>query len=106
MTATVRLDEKLEFKLNNLANTLHKKKSDIIREAIEQYVTSVEKEKKSKLQLAIEKTKDIDKKEIIKTEISISASCLNLIQYPVTFALPNCAPNCCARSNLFRIPIK
>ena len=28
MTATVRLDEKLEFKLNNLANTLHKKKSD------------------------------------------------------------------------------
>ena len=63
MTATVRLDEKLEFKLNNLANTLHKKKSDIIREAIEQYVSSVEKEKKFKVQMAIEKTKDIDKKE-------------------------------------------
>lgn len=26
MTATVRLDEKLESKLNNLANTLHKKR--------------------------------------------------------------------------------
>ena len=63
MTATVRLDEKLEFKLNNLANTLHKKKSDIIREAIEQYVSSAEKEKKFKVQMAIEKTKDIDKKE-------------------------------------------
>uniref|UniRef100_UPI00404799AE hypothetical protein n=1 Tax=Aliarcobacter sp. TaxID=2321116 RepID=UPI00404799AE len=39
MTVTVRL----ESKLNNLANTLHKKKSDIIREVIEQYVNSVEK---------------------------------------------------------------
>ena len=35
MTVTVKLDEKSESKLNNLANTLHKKKSDIIREAIE-----------------------------------------------------------------------
>ena len=41
MTASVRLDEKLESKLNNLANTLHKKKRDIIREAIEQYINSV-----------------------------------------------------------------
>ncbi len=63
MTVTVRLDKNLESKLNNLANTLHKKKSDIISEAIEQYVSSVEKEKKFKLQMAIEKTKDIDKKE-------------------------------------------
>ena len=72
MTATVRLDEKLEFKLNNLANILHKKKSDIIREAIEQYVNSVEKAKKSKLQLAIEKTKDIDKKEFSDFEDTIN----------------------------------
>lgn len=35
MTVTAKLDEKSESKLNNLANTLHKKKSDIIREAIE-----------------------------------------------------------------------
>ena len=72
MTATVRLDEKLEFKLNNLANTLHRKKSDIIREAIEQYVNSVEKAKKSKMQLAIEKTKDIDKKEFSDFEDTIT----------------------------------
>lgn len=68
MVATVRLDEKLEFKLNNLAKTLHKKKSEIIREAIEQYVNSAEKAKKSKLQMAIEKTKDIDKKEFADFE--------------------------------------
>lgn len=63
MIATVRLDEKLEHRLNNIAKILHKKKSEIIREAIEQYANSVEKVKKSKLQMAIEKTKDIDKKE-------------------------------------------
>lgn len=63
MTATVRLDEKLEHRLNNIARMLHKKKSEVIREAIEQYANSVEKAKKSRLQMAIEKTKDIDKKE-------------------------------------------
>lgn len=51
MTATVRLDEKLETRLNNIAQMLHKKKSEVIREAMEQYANS------------IEKTKDIDKKE-------------------------------------------
>lgn len=63
MTATVRLDEKLESKLNNIAQMLHKKKSEVIREAIEQYANSVENNKKSQLQRAIEKTKDIDRKE-------------------------------------------
>lgn len=63
MIATVRLDEKLEGRLNNIAKILHKKKSEVIREAIEQYANSVEKVKKSKLQRAIERTKDIDKKE-------------------------------------------
>ena len=70
MLVTVRLDKKLEFKLNNLANTLHKKKSVIIREAIEQYVNNVEA-KKSKMQLAIGKTKDIDKKEFSDFEGTI-----------------------------------
>jgi len=46
-----------------MVQMLHKKKSEIIREAIEQYANSIEKAKKSKLQMAIEKTKDIDKKE-------------------------------------------
>ena len=72
MTATVRLDEKLAFKLNSLANTFQKKKSDIIREAIEQYVNSVEKVKKSKLQMVIEKTKNIDKKEFSYFEDTIN----------------------------------
>ena len=71
MTVTVRLDEKLESKLNNLANALHKKKSVIIREAIEQYVNNVEA-KKSQMQLAIEKTKDIDKKEFSDFEDTIN----------------------------------
>lgn len=63
MTATVRLDEKLEMRLNNIAKMLHKKKSDVIREAIEQYANTIEKAKKSKLQIAIEKTKEIDREE-------------------------------------------
>jgi predicted transcriptional regulator len=68
MTATVRLDEKLENRLNSIAQMLHKKKSEIIREAIEQYANSVEKAKKTKLQISIEKTKDIDKKEFKEFE--------------------------------------
>lgn len=71
MTATVRLNERLENRLNNIAQMLHKKKSEVIREAIEQYANSVEKAKKSKLQRAIEKTKDIDKKEFSDFEGTI-----------------------------------
>ncbi|OHE08244.1 MAG: CopG family transcriptional regulator [Sulfurimonas sp. RIFOXYC2_FULL_36_7] len=71
MIATVRLDEKLEHRLNSIANMLHKKKSQIIREAIEQYAISIEKAKKSKLQMAIEKTKEIDKKEFSDFEGTI-----------------------------------
>lgn len=68
MVTTVRLDKDLENKLNNLANVLQKKKSDIIREAIEQYSNSIEKVKKSRLQMAVEKTKHIDKKEFTDFE--------------------------------------
>jgi predicted DNA-binding protein len=62
MTATVRLDETLEKKLNDLAKSLHKKKSDVIRDAISFYANDVEKNKKSRILKAIEKTKDADKK--------------------------------------------
>ena len=41
--------------------TLHKKKSDVIREAIEFYASSVESHKKSRILLAVEKTKEADK---------------------------------------------
>jgi len=72
MVATVRLDEKLEYKLNNLVNMLHKKKSEIIREAIEQYANSVETVKKTRFQMAIEKTKEIDKKEFMDFQDTIN----------------------------------
>ena len=61
MTATVRLDEALEINLERIAKTLHKKKSDVIREAIEFYASSVESHKKSRILLAVEKTKEADK---------------------------------------------
>ena len=62
MTATVRLDDNLEEKLKNLAKTLHKRKSDVIRDAINFYASSVEKDQKSRILSAVEKTKDADKK--------------------------------------------
>jgi len=63
MTATVRLDDTLEVTLNRLSNILHKKKSDVIREAISYYAKNVEKTKKSRILDAVEKTKDADKNE-------------------------------------------
>lgn len=61
MTATVRLDEALEIKLECMAKSLRKKKSDVIRDAIEYYASNVESEKKSRILLAVEKTKEVDK---------------------------------------------
>jgi len=63
MTATVRLDDTLENTLNRLSRVLHKKKSDVIREAISFYANSVDKSKKSRILRAVEKTKYIDKNE-------------------------------------------
>jgi len=62
MIATVRLDNHLEKILNNLTNNLHKKKSDIIREAIELYALNLEKNKENRILQAIKKTKEADKK--------------------------------------------
>ena len=63
MTATVRLNDNLEMTLNQLATTLHKKKSDVIRDAISFYAKSIEQSKKSRILNAVDKTKDVDKKE-------------------------------------------
>lgn len=63
MTATVRLNGDLESKLNRLSDVLHKKKSDIIRDAISYYATNIEKSKKSRILMAVEKTKQSDIKE-------------------------------------------
>ena len=63
MTATVRLDDALTDKLNKLSHTLHKKKSDVIRDAIVYYAKNVEASKKSKILSAVEKVKEADRME-------------------------------------------
>jgi predicted DNA-binding protein len=63
MTATVRLDEPLEKKLELLTTLLHKKKSDVIREAIDFYAKNIENSQKSRILNAVEKTAKADKKE-------------------------------------------
>ena len=60
MIATVRLDKKLEKTLTELSSSLHKRKSDVIREAISLYAETIKKERRSKLAKAVKKTKDID----------------------------------------------
>jgi predicted DNA-binding protein len=63
MIATVRLDNELENTLLNLTNVLQKRKSDIIRDAINFYAKNIKKDKKSRILNAISKTKEIDKQE-------------------------------------------
>ena len=63
MTATVRLDKSLEEKLDFIAQTLHKKKSDIIRDAISYYAEMLENSQKNRMLKAVAKTKDADKVE-------------------------------------------
>lgn len=60
MTATVRLDKSLEEKLDFISQTLHKKKSDIIRDAISYYAQSIENSKKNRILKAVAKTKEAD----------------------------------------------
>ena len=63
MVATVRLDDNLENTLNRVSKILHKKKSDVIRDAIAFYAQNIEENKKSRILNAVEKTKNLDKKE-------------------------------------------
>ena len=72
MTATVRLDDNLEEKLNNLSLTLHKKKSDVIRDAISFYFLSIKNSKKNRMLNAVNKVKDYDKKEYTSLEGTLS----------------------------------
>ncbi|HFU74865.1 MAG TPA: ribbon-helix-helix protein, CopG family [Arcobacter sp.] len=60
MVATVRLDDNLEEKLEHLTSVLHQKKSDVIRDAINHYAKSIENDKKSRMQKALEKVKNED----------------------------------------------
>ena len=68
MTATVRLDDNLTERLNNLSNKLNKKKSDVIRDAILFYAQNIEETHKSKILKAVEKVMQADKSEHIALE--------------------------------------
>jgi len=72
MTATVRLDDKLEKILNKLSESLHKKKSDVIREAISFYAKNIENSKKNKILSAVKKTKHADRAEYASFEGTLS----------------------------------
>lgn len=72
MTATVRLDKTLEEKLDFIAQSLHKKKSDIIRDAIYYYAENIQNSQKSRILNAVAKTKDADKSENIEFEGTLS----------------------------------
>jgi len=63
MTATVRFDDQLSKKLEELAAKFHKSKSDVIRDAIAFYVQSVEEAQRKRMLEAVEKVKEADKKE-------------------------------------------
>lgn len=63
MVATVRLDESLEKKLELLTNVLHKKKSDVIRDAIEYYAMNIQDSKKRRILSAVEKVVTADNTE-------------------------------------------
>ncbi len=62
MTATVRLNDELSEKLETLSEVLHKRKSDIIREAISLYADNLQKNKRSRIQRAVAKVKKADSK--------------------------------------------
>ncbi len=74
MVATVRLNDELEEILNSISKRFHKKKSDVIREAITFYAKNLEKTKKTRLQKAVEKTYKEDFKEYKKMEDTLDDS--------------------------------
>lgn len=72
MVATVRLSSELEETLSHISQKLHKKKSDIIRDAIRFYAKSLEDSKKTRLKKAIDKTQNADFKEYVDMEDSLN----------------------------------
>lgn len=72
MIATVRLNAELEETLNSVSKSLHKKKSDIIREAILFYAKSLENSKKIRLHNAIKKTTKHDFSEYENMEETLN----------------------------------
>ena len=72
MVATVRLNSELEELLNSISTKFHKKKSDVIREAISFYAHSLETTQKTKMQRAMAKTMKADYKEYKSIEESLT----------------------------------
>jgi predicted transcriptional regulator len=63
MTATVRLDKEHEKELNEMAALFHKKKSDMLREALDFYVDHILSEKRRRILAAVEKVDTSDAAE-------------------------------------------
>jgi len=72
MVATVRLDSELETILNGLSKEFHKKRSEIIREAISFYAKAIENRKKNRLHEAIDKTakRDYDEYKLLEETLN------------------------------------
>ena len=64
MTATVRLDTHHEKLLEEVAEQLHKKKSEILREALDFYAKHVLSEKRRRMDQAVERVKEAERKEM------------------------------------------
>ncbi len=72
MVATVRLDESHETKLVKIAELLHKKKSDVIRDALDYYADFILDEKKRRILKAVSKVKDADSLESKELESTLN----------------------------------
>jgi len=63
MVATVRLDKERERMLEEMAKKLHRKKSEILREALDYYARHVLNERQKRMEAAVSKVCEADKKE-------------------------------------------
>ena len=63
MVTTVRLNKERDNKLSQIAEILHKKKSDVMREALDHYAEYVLDKKREKFKNVIDKVKQADLKE-------------------------------------------
>ena len=60
MATTVRLDKQQEEKLAKVANVLHKKKSEVLRDALDYYAEYVISQKKVHFKKIVDKVKEAD----------------------------------------------
>jgi len=68
MVTTVRLDEKRERILKEMTERLHKRKSEVLREALDFYAAHVLNTRKQRLLDAVEKVYEADIEEMEKWE--------------------------------------